>query len=113
MVCCDLCRTAITATPDGSLRYFASHRGSNKCIHAQQNLQQQINQGQILDLVFDNSDWIWTGQYIHFGAQADDDPSTSQHYVIQVLGALIYPIAPDLKTPDDLSEDGQNHRTCI
>jgi hypothetical protein len=51
MVCCDLCRTSITVTPDGSLRYFASHRGSNKCIHAQQNLQQQINQEEIQQML--------------------------------------------------------------
>jgi hypothetical protein len=35
MVHCDLCGTSITVTQDGSLRYFASHRGSNRCIHAQ------------------------------------------------------------------------------
>jgi len=33
--------------------------------------------GQILDLEFRDSDWIWTGHYICFGAQSDEDPSSS------------------------------------
>jgi hypothetical protein len=38
--------------------------------------------------------------------RSDEDPSSSQQYVIQVPGALIYPIVPDIQSP------GQDQVTC-
>jgi hypothetical protein len=67
--------------------------------------QKLIVVGQILDLVFQNSYWIWNGHYIRFGANSSSDPSTSRQNVIRVPGALVYPIAPDLRSPEMDSED--------
>lgn len=52
--------------------------------------------GQILNLVSKEENCIWNGQYIHFGAISDTDPSTSQQYIFCVPGPLAHTLAPDL-----------------
>jgi hypothetical protein len=68
--------------------------------------------GQILDLISMESDWIWAGYYIRFGAHSDSDPSTSRQYVIHVSGVLVYPLAPELKHSEAGASTDNNIASC-
>jgi hypothetical protein len=51
MVSCDLCNTSVTLAAKGSLRYFEAHRGSFKCIQAQNSLMHQRNHQEIQEVL--------------------------------------------------------------
>ncbi|KAF6752932.1 hypothetical protein DFP72DRAFT_814901 [Ephemerocybe angulata] len=54
--------------------------------------------GQVIDLAFDSTHnaWDWTGHYLRIGpgTKAAPDLSTRKQYVLEVNGALVFPLSP-------------------
>ncbi|KAF8884807.1 hypothetical protein BD779DRAFT_1442856, partial [Infundibulicybe gibba] len=59
--------------------------------------------GQILEMIpYDHSssnetfDWIWTHEYLRFGARTDAERSTQNQHTVRMLGTLAHPLAPSV-----------------
>jgi hypothetical protein len=54
-------------------------------------------------------DWMWTGQYIRYGAKSAEKQSSNCQYIVCIPGKLIHPLEPSVvPTPKDwMDEEGE------